>query len=261
MIRLYQKSQLGFTLFWIAVYCTLQSLAGPLNQWIGVDWSANFFFCLIQIFVLLRFLSGHDLKTYYGLCKSSVPARRFLYYIPLIVLASGNLWNGADLHHAPIMVIFRIATMVCVGFLEELLFRGFLFRALLKDSVKTAVIISSLTFGLGHILNLVNGSGMTLVENLRQIAYACAVGFLFVSVYYRSGSLLPCIITHASINSLATFANTRGVRAEQDLVHLLILISITLGYAVYINIRQKGVVFPAPEADRPAGCSTFSSQP
>ena len=50
--------------------------------------------------------------------------------------------------------------MLCVGFAEEVIFRGFLFRAMEKDNVKTAIIGSSVTFGLGHVLNLVNGSGM-----------------------------------------------------------------------------------------------------
>ena len=53
-----------------------------------------------------------------------------------------------------------ILSMLCVGFLEEVIFRGFLFRALAKENVNKAIIITSVTFGLGHILNLFNGSGM-----------------------------------------------------------------------------------------------------
>ena len=65
--------------------------------------------------------------------------------------------------------------MLCVGFLEEVIFRGLLFQAIAKDNIKSAVIISSVTFGIGHIINLFNGSGMDLVNNLCQIVFAFAI--------------------------------------------------------------------------------------
>ena len=84
--------------------------------------------------------------------------------------------------------------MLWVGFLEEVIFRGLLFKAIAKDNVKTALIISSVTFGLGHLLNLVNGSGAGIAENLLQVTGAIAIGFLFVILYYRGGRFFPCII-------------------------------------------------------------------
>lgn len=80
--------------------------------------------------------------------------------------------------------------MLCVGFLEEVIFRGLLFKAIAKDNIKPAVVISSVTFGVGHIINLFNGSGMALVSNLCQIVFAIAVGFLLVTIFYRGGILL-----------------------------------------------------------------------
>lgn len=91
--------------------------------------------------------------------------------------------------------------MLCVGFLEEVIFRGFLFTSIAKDTTKSAIIISSVTFGIGHIINLFNGSGMDLLSNLCQIVFAIAVGFLLVTIFYRGGSLLPCILVHSAINN------------------------------------------------------------
>ena len=48
---------------------------------------------------------------------------------------------------------------------------------------------------------------MDLVDNLCQIVFAIAVGFLLVTIFYCGGSLLPCIIVHSAINTLGTFAN------------------------------------------------------
>ena len=125
--------------------------------------------------------------------------------------------------------------MLCVGFLEEVIFRGLLFKAIAKDNIKSAIIISSLTFGIGHIINLFNGSGMNLINNLCQICFAVAVGFLLVTIFYRSGSLLPCIIVHSAINTLSTFASTADITVEKHLLHIGILIVITVAYTLLLT--------------------------
>ena len=174
-------------------------------------------------------------KKRYGLCKSPVPACRFLYYVPLLLLASGNLWNGIALNYSLPETICRIVCMLCVGFLEEVIFRGLLFAAIAKDNVKSAIVISSVTFGIGHIINLFNGSGMELVNNLCQIVFAIAVGFLLVTIFYRGGSLLPCILVHSAINTLGTFASDAGLTMEMRLLHLGALIAITVAYTLILT--------------------------
>lgn len=150
MKKLYEKNELTVAIVWIAAYCVLQSLANPLNEIIGVQYAASAGFCILQTIVLFAFIRKNNLQKRYGLCGSSVPARRFLYYVPLVILASGNLWNGAAVNYSPAETACRIACMLCVGFLEEVIFRGLLFRAIARDNIKAAVIISSVTFGIGH---------------------------------------------------------------------------------------------------------------
>ena len=169
MKKLYEKNETAFAVVWIAVYCVLQSLANPLNKMMGVEYAASAFFCVLQTVVLFAFLRKNHLQKRYGLCKSTVPAWRFLYYVPLVVLATGNLWSGVAVHYTPVETVCRIVCMLCVGFLEEVIFRGLLFVALARENVRSAVVISSVTFGIGHIINLLNGSGMELVNNLCQI--------------------------------------------------------------------------------------------
>ena len=235
MKKLYEKNELTFAIVWIVVYCVLQSLANPLNNAIGVAYAASAAFCVLQTVVLFTFIRKNNLLKRYGLCKSPVPARRFLYYVPLVILASGNLWNGFALNYSPAETACRIVCMLCVGFLEEVIFRGLLFKAIAKDNIKSAVIISSMTFGIGHIINLFNGSGMALVNNLCQIVFAVAVGFLLVTIFYRGGSLLPCILVHSAINTLGTFANDADLTAEMRLLHLAILTAITVAYTLILT--------------------------
>ncbi len=110
-----------------------------------------------------------------------------------------------------------------------------MFAAIAKDNIKSAVVISSVTFGIGHIINLFNGSGMDLVNNLCQIVFAIAVGFLLVTIFYRGGSLLPCILVHSAINTLGTFANDAGLTMEMRLLHLGVLIAITVAYTLILT--------------------------
>lgn len=235
MKKLYEKNELTFAIVWIVVYCLLQSLANPLNNVIGIAYAASAVFCVLQTVVLFAFIRKNGLQKRYGLCKSSVPAWRFLYYVPLLILASGNLWNGVALRYTPAETVCRIVCMLCVGFLEEVIFRGFLFAAIAKNNIKSAIVISSVTFGVGHIINLFNGSGMDLINNLCQIVFAIAVGFLLVTLFYRGGSLLPCIIVHSAINTLGTFANDADLTTEMHLLHLAILIAVTVAYTLILT--------------------------
>lgn len=234
MKRLYEKNELTFAIVWIVVYCVLQSLANSLNERIGIEFFASAVFCVLQAGFLLTFVLRNGLSGRYGLCRPSVPARRFCYYIPLVILASGNLWNGVSVNYSGAGMICRIVTMVCVGFVEEMIFRGFLFKAMAKDNVKSAMIVSSVTFGIGHLINLFNGSGMDLMSNLCQIVFAVAVGFLLVTIFYRGASLIPCILTHSAINTLGTFANEAGSTPGRQLKQLFILIAITAAYALIL---------------------------
>lgn len=227
---LYLKNELSFTIVWILVYCVLQSLANPLNKMIGIEYAASAFFCILQVVILFTFIRKNDLSKKYGLCKPQEPAKYFLYYVPLFILTSSNLWNGIAIHYSLAETISRIVCMLCVGFLEEVIFRGFLFVAIKNDNIKSAMILSSVTFGIGHIINLFNGSGMSLVSNLCQIVFAVAVGFLLVTIFYRGGSLIPCILFHSAINTLGTFANDMNLTTEIQLLHLFIMIVITVTY-------------------------------
>ena len=235
MRKLYEKNELRFAIAWIVVYCVLQSLANPLNDAIGIGYAASAAFCILQTVMLFTFIRKNGLQQRYGLCRPSVPAGRFLYYVPLLILASGNLWNGVAVNYAPAEMACRIVCMLCVGFLEEVIFRGLLFTAIAKNNIRSAVVISSVTFGIGHLINLFNGSGMDLVSNLCQIVFAIAVGFLLVTIFYRGGSLLPCIIVHAAINTLGTFANDADLTTEMHLLHLAVLIAITAAYTLILT--------------------------
>ena len=129
--------------------------------------------------------------------------------------------------------------MFCVGFLEEMIFRGFLFKAMAKDNIKSAIIVSSVTFGIGHIVNLINGSGAELLPNLLQVIYAMAIGFTFVIIFHKTKSLLVCIVTHGIFNGLSAFANEAALSNSKQIITGVLITLIPLSYALYITLAFK----------------------
>lgn len=171
---------------------------------------------------------------YYGL--SSFPkVKEYLYFIPLVMLMSVNLWNGINITNTASEIAFYMLSMLFIGFLEEIIFRGFLFKMMAQDNVKSAIIVSSVTFGIGHIINLLNGAA--LIETLAQICYAVAVGYLFVIIFHKSKSLWPCIITHSVVNALSIF-NVNNNAVSLFIVPVFMVV-VSLGYAWYINKKVK----------------------
>ena len=105
--------------------------------------------------------------------------KRYLYFIPMWVLATGNLWDGFAPSYRGMTLAIATLSMLLVGYVEELLFRGFLFKAMLGNGKATvAIIVSALTFGIGHIVNLF--AGQASVETMLQILFAVSWGRVLV---------------------------------------------------------------------------------
>lgn len=234
MKKLYEKSELWFALVCIAVYMLGQSFANDFNKLIGVDYSANLILNLFLTVILFVFIKKNGLMEYYGLCKAKTGAKKFLWFIPLAVIASHNLWYGFGKNFTFGVLLCYISYMLFVGFVEEMLFRGLLFKALAKDNVKLAAAISSVTFGLGHIINLINGNSNSIVEEICQVAAAIALGFLFVTIFSCGGSLWPCIITHSAIDIISAFANEEALTETRRIAAVLIWLVITVAYTLVL---------------------------
>ena len=95
---------------------------------------------------------------------------------------------------------FALAPTLLAGFvfmlgpiLEELLFRGAVTKVLLKKyNPLTAILISGLIFGIFHM-------------NPAQVVGATLIGFILAWIYYKTHSLIPCILIHIMNNSLSVY--------------------------------------------------------
>ena len=240
MIReFYDKSELGFSIIWIIAYCILASIGDNLSDELGISKVITLPILLVLTVILFLFIKRNNLTEKYGFCKADIAASKMLFYIPVIILLTANMWHGFRVNLSLLETILYILSMLCVGFLEELIFRGLLFNAMLKNGKNSAIIVSSVTFGVGHIINLINGSGAELLPNLLQVVYAIAVGFMFMMIYYRTKSLLPCIITHGVFNALSAFANETGLTSKEQIISCILITLISGAYALYIALEIK----------------------
>lgn len=237
--KLYDKSRIWFAVVWIIAYCVLLSAGDSLSAVVGVEKSVTFVIAFILSLLLLVFLKSNGLFAEYGLCKPQTPLRSMLFYVPVLIMLTANFWCGFALNYGVLGTIFYILAMLCVGFLEEVIFRGLLFNAMKKEGVTLAIIVSSITFGIGHILNLLHGTGADLLPNILQVVYATAAGFMFVMIYYKTESLLVCIFAHGIFNAFSAFSNESNLAIHTQIWTAVALTLITGGYAVYLALTLK----------------------
>ncbi len=235
--KFYDKSKIWFAVSWIILYCVGMSIGDSLSAAVGAEKSVTVAVGAALSLGLFFFLKQHRLLAFYGLCKSAVPARKVLYYLPLLLMLTANLWHGVKINYAPLETALYILSMFFVGFLEEVIFRGLLYKAMEGSSPKAAVAVASITFGMGHLINLFNGSGAELLPNLLQVVYATAAGFLFVMLFQKTGSLRVCILAHGLFNALSVFANEPGMTGQA--VSCLLLTLITGGYGIYLAYKRE----------------------
>lgn len=234
MEKLYRKSELTFFFVWLGIYLLAQNVGYFLSGKIGIPWSATAALNLSMSLFLGIWIHRRGLCRYYGLCKAQVSGKHMLWFVPLLIVSTGNLWNGTAENMPPLEMLCFLVCMASVGFLEEILVRGFLFQALHKSSVRLAVVVSTVSFSAGHILNLFSMGGMSLTDNLFQIAGALCIGFLYAVILLRSKSLWPCILSHCAINMLSAFAIREGLSVGRRFLVSGAEMAIALAYAIFL---------------------------
>lgn len=132
-----------------------------------------------------------------------------------------------------------IAIALIGPILEELLFRGAITNKLLRQYSPTkAILISALLFGIFHI-------------NPAQILPAFLIGILFAWTYYKTASLIPCILMHILNNSLSVYLNMKYPEVENmsDLMDsssylIIIFVSVLILAGVVWRMNRTSTNYP-----------------
>lgn len=129
-----------------------------------------------------------------------------LLVVPALLYVAANLYDfeamtfvhlqpDATVNPFPLCLILSASP----GFSEEIVFRGipaanWMRTARDEGDVMKCALFTSLMFGGIHGLNALNGA--PIGTTAFQVFYASVIGFFFVAVYLRSGSIWPTIIAH-----------------------------------------------------------------
>ena len=228
MRKLYEKKEILFAVLWIVAYCVI---LGTIRGNFGDDSIYMFIALLVFTAGIIAFVKANHLEEKYGLVGWPKDLKKYLFFMPMWILATGNIWGGFSLSYHGVSLVIAALSMTLVGFVEEMIFRGFLFKAMMEgDKTIVAIIVSAVTFGVGHIVNLFTGQAS--FETVMQIIFAISWGFILTMVCYKGGGIIPCIIAHSMIDVLSLFG------ADNELIDWIYIGTTIVGaiaYCLYLS--------------------------
>ncbi len=236
MNKIYRKNEVTFAIVMIVIYVIGTMVSETITAGIGIQKLIPAIFHVLFTLITAVWIAKNGLTEKYGLILPKYKPIRAWFFLPLIFVACSGLLFGIKLNYGPLETVLFVISMCCVGFLEEILFRGFLFVGMAQKNVRSAIIVASVTFGIGHIVNLLNGRD--LARTIFQIIFAIAVGFALVILFYKGKSLIPCIVFHSLNNSLSAFEKdtsdvAKSLLMDPELFEMICVIIYIVILAIY----------------------------
>jgi len=237
MKKLYETKAVLHSLIWLAFYLVLNTITGNIANALKMDSDVisaipNLLLAVICFVYLLRTKISTDIGL---LTKPTEKSSTMLFYLPLLVLPFLSLIYGFNTSLSPLNIVLTLCMFIGVGFMEEIVFRGLMLRALEKKWNRYAVVaFISFTFAIGHIVSMVavQQSGM---DTVLQIINAFIVGFMFMQVFLASKNLTVCVITHILYNFIAHISMVNSTHT----IIIVINAIITVLYLIYLIFRSK----------------------
>ena len=137
--------------------------------------------------------------------KTKLSLNSILLLLPVIVFSLIPVFNGLNVKNYNYVFVF-IGICLLIGINEELIFRGIIISVLKHRGKKAAIIISSVIFGLFHLVNLIYGA--EILDTIVQVIFAFGFGLVMACIRYESGLILPQILVHALWDFTIKISNT-----------------------------------------------------
>jgi membrane protease YdiL (CAAX protease family) len=232
------KKGLRRALIAIFIYIALVNVGDALGEAYGLGSVITALLVLALASVLVK---KHARKELGLIIPSLSNLQKWVYFLPLALMVLVQWVAGLEPGIGAAGVGEAALLMLGVGFVEEVLFRGMLFQAIEKTSTtRRAVIISGVTFGLGHIVNLLRGYSAS--ELAGQIVLAIVIGILLSLLMARTRSVVVGAVFHILFNFSGTVTNQGS---ESQGLFLIGLLLISLGTIVLLlrpSLQKKVVV-------------------
>jgi len=219
----------------------------------NIFYIVNMVFSIIFCFLMIKLFYKDWV---FGLKLNNLTSGIFRYGFPLIIgsiiLLISSYFIFKPLDNIPekgTIFVWIFIYYFFLAILEELFVRGVFLNTLLKAfdnnkyKILLAVIISSITFGVGHLPGMLNQSIHIIA--MRIIAVIC-LGIFFACVYIISGNLLSVIILHYIINIsgsiLFYYSNSNEPFAITKVFLIIAIILSAWGLYIIKNYNIKNIV-------------------
>lgn len=224
----------------VAVLCTFfTALGSAIAEITEVEEAAAYLImaggvavsALLGLLIMKR--SGNAMRQYGFRLPERNGIGQVWMYVPLLLLELAPiLIYGFHFNKQPIVYAVLLLFTLLVGLNEEMYFRGLVFGYLNRISTKTAIIGSSVIFGVLHAVTALNGKNMGLV--LLQVGFAFLAGVVLVQIVVLTKSLWPGILWHIVHNFLSF--STEDVFDEKAIIVVSIQVFLLLVYAIGMGI-------------------------
>ena len=236
MRDLMEKKPVLHAVVWIMLYVAVVNMGDALSEKLNTAHLGTAALLAILSLVLILYIRKGNCLDSLGVKRTQKgDLRKVLFYLPMILLAVLQFFPGIDPSLSTADIVIICILMIGTGFIEEVIFRGFLLRGIQAGSgLVRAILISGVTFGIGHIVNLFRGYGYAELSG--QILAAVAAGIALALLAALTGKLLPGILFHIVFN-------ISGSLSRQDssthILLLAVMLAITLPYAAYLFVSLK----------------------
>lgn len=191
------------------IYFVLMLIFGKIEVLLGLPdgfRDVMLIICCIAAYAWYIKAFGHELPN--GV-KITTKLYGFVLGIPILifvlfVIIAGLMGKQYELS-IPLVVIGVIGG-IRAGVCEEIVLRGLFSSNMMRlnhksEAITKNAVISSIVFGLIHLINLTRGAG--IISTCGQIISATGIGLLLCAIFIRTGSVVPGIILHAAIDSFS----------------------------------------------------------
>lgn len=177
--------------------------------------------------------------------KKSPFWRSILISLPAFVIAVNNfpfstvISGEAKVTEGAPMLILLLFECLMVGLFEEMAFRGVIFLRILKKNPEdklwqfTSIALSSVIFGLVHLVNLIESSPGAV---FLQIGYSALIGAMCAVILLKTANIWLCVVIHGLYNFAGAVIPRMGEGRVWDTFTVVLTVIVSLAVVAYMIV-------------------------